>query len=224
MQRPVPFVKTLARFLTVVHNWTVVFEETRPAPVRDRRVRRSRAALMRAAVDLVNERGTAAVSVTDIAETADVSRQVLYQQFGDRDRLLLEAALELVRTELVPNMEDPSGQAGVDRPRLLTAARHFAEHRVFYRALLMSSSSFALTRGLQKFFLPYYRRIFQHELGGRLDTRAIEDVAMFVTGGTGALTNTWMVEGEDPLDPEQFTDQLAQVVAVLTPNEDRPSS
>ncbi|MFD0487807.1 helix-turn-helix domain-containing protein [Saccharopolyspora spinosporotrichia] len=54
-------------------------------PVRDRRVRRSRAALMRAAVELVTERGTAAVTLSDIAEAADVSRRVVYQHFGDRD-------------------------------------------------------------------------------------------------------------------------------------------
>jgi hypothetical protein len=32
---------------------------------------------------------------------ADVSRQLVYQQFGDRDTLLLEAALDLATTELV---------------------------------------------------------------------------------------------------------------------------
>ena len=81
--------------------------ELNPAePARDRRVRRSRAALMRAAVALVSERESTAVTVSEIAEAADVSRQVLYQQFGDRDALLLEAALDLVRRELLRRLAD----------------------------------------------------------------------------------------------------------------------
>ena len=64
-------------------------------PARDRRVRRSRAALMAAAITLVTERGTADVPVSDLAEAADVSRRLVYQQFRDRDTLLLEAALDL---------------------------------------------------------------------------------------------------------------------------------
>jgi AcrR family transcriptional regulator len=46
-------------------------------PALDRRVRRSRTALMRAAVALVTECGTAAVSLSDVAEAADVSRRVV---------------------------------------------------------------------------------------------------------------------------------------------------
>lgn len=57
----------------------------------DRRVLRSRSALMRAAVSLAVERGTTNITVSDIAEAADVSRQLLYQQFGDRDRALAAA-------------------------------------------------------------------------------------------------------------------------------------
>ena len=103
---------------------------------------------MRAAVDLVEEHGTAAISITDIADAADVSRQVLYQQFGDRDALLLEAAFDLVRNDLLTALEEAPGEPGLDRATMLMSVRHFAEHRVFYRALLTSASSYALIDGL----------------------------------------------------------------------------
>ena len=63
----------------------------------DRRVRRSRAALMAAAVRLVSERGKTDIPITELAEAADVSRRVVYLQFADRDTLLVAAALDLVR-------------------------------------------------------------------------------------------------------------------------------
>src|SRR5258706_15909316 len=98
--------------------------------VQDRRVLRSRSALMRAAVALVAERGTAAISISDIAEAADVSRQLVFLHFGDRDALLLEAALDLARRELLPHLRD-TPEAPIGHGRALATACHFADHRSF---------------------------------------------------------------------------------------------
>ena len=183
---------------------------TTEAPVKDRRVRRSRAALMGAAVELVSERNSTAVSVSEIAEAADVSRQVLYQQFGDRDALLLEAALDLVRRELLADMPDD------ERASLLALARHFAAHRRFYRALLTGTSAFAFTEALAGLFLPLNRRHLGQALGDRLGDREIEDLATFLTGGAGAVVNAWVVGGPDPLDANAFTDRLLRIRSVVT--------
>ncbi|TMR97119.1 TetR/AcrR family transcriptional regulator [Nonomuraea basaltis] len=191
----------------------MTIEPVSAAPAQDRRVRRTRSALMRAAVALVSERGTAAVSVSDLAEAADVSRQVLYQQFGDRDTLLLEAALDLTR-ELLPGVSDVS-DVSIRRNRALAAARHFAEHRVFYRAVLTSSCAFALNKALMDLFLPLNRQVILQVHGRRLDPDLSEDLAMFMTGGAAAFINTWVVEGEDPLDPEEFTDRLLRLTPVV---------
>lgn len=185
---------------------------TEPAP--DRRVRRSRAALMRAAIALVSERGTASVPLSDIAEAADVSRRVVYQHFGDRDTLLLEAGLDLARRELLPRL---TVAAPADGPgAALAVSRHFAGHRVFYRALLTGSCAFALDRGLISLLLPVNRDGIRRLAGGRLGARAIDDLAAYMTGGAAALVTTWVVEGPDPLDPEAFTDRLLSTVSVLT--------
>jgi AcrR family transcriptional regulator len=184
-------------------------------PVRDRRVRRTRAAVMAAAVALVSERGTTAVTIAEIAETADVSRRVVYQHFGDLDGLLLEAGLDLARRELLPCFRD-AVQAG-PRVQMLAMTRHFAGHRAYYRALLTGSCAFALDRGLISLMLPVNRHGIEHLYGDRLSDQAIDDVATFITGGAGAFVTTWVVEGEDPLDPEKFTDRLMSVMSVLTP-------
>jgi AcrR family transcriptional regulator len=167
---------------------------------------------MRAAVALVAERGTAAVPISDIAEAADVSRQVVYQQFGDRDTLLLEAALDLARRELVGDRS----QRLTGRDRALLMARHFAEHRLFYRALLTGSCGFALNRALSGLFSAFNRQVVDQLHGGRLDPQTAEDVATFLTGGGAAVVNSWVVEGEDPLDPEEFADRLMRLGAVVT--------
>jgi AcrR family transcriptional regulator len=171
---------------------------------------------MRAAVALVAERGTTAVPVSDIAEAADASRQLVYLQFGDRDVLLQEAALDLARRELLPQLQD-APNALVGRNRALAIARHFAEHRSFYRAMLTGSCAFALNKALHGLFVPLNRRYVEMALGEHLDPDATDALATFLTGGGAAIFNTWMIEGEDPLDPEQFTDRLMRMLYVLLP-------
>ncbi|GAA3716426.1 TetR/AcrR family transcriptional regulator [Nonomuraea antimicrobica] len=185
-----------------------------PEPARDRRVRRSRAALMRAAVALVTERRTSGVPLSDIAEAADASRKVVYQHFGDRDTLLLEAGLDLARRELLPHLTtSPKETDG--RERALAVSRHFAEHRVFYRALLTGSCAFALGQELIRLLLPVNRKGMQELYGDLLDPQAIDDMATFMTGGAASLVTTWVIEGADPLDPEAFTDRLLSVTSAL---------
>lgn len=169
---------------------------------------------MRAAIALVGERRTAAVPVSEIADAADVSRQLVYQHFGDRDTLLLEAATDLARRELLPSFAD-AGSAPGGRAPALAMARHFAEHRAFYRALLTGSSAFALSRELTKLLIPVNRQVVRRIYGERLDPLTSDDLATFLTGGSAAFVNTWVVEGAEPLDPEEFTDRLLRMLSVV---------
>jgi len=193
-----------------------------PAPAQDRRVRRSRAALMAAAIAVVAERDTTAVPISAIAEAADVSRQLVYQQFGDRDELLLAAALDLARRELLPCLVDVS-DALTDRARPLAMAQHFAAHRGFYRAMLTGSCAFALNKALSGLLVPANRQAVHRLFGDRLDPRTVEDLAVGLTGAGAALFNTWVVEGEDPLDPAEFADRLLRMMSAATAAMRRPA-
>jgi AcrR family transcriptional regulator len=188
----------------------VDLHETEPAL--DPRVRRTRAAVLRAAVGLVGERGTAAVTISEIAAAADVSRRVVYQHFGDLDAVLLEAGLDLARRELLPRLTN-AGQPLDPRAETLAVARHFAEHQVFYRALLTGSSAYALDRGLISLLLPVNRLGIEHLYGDRLSGQAVDDIAAFITGGAGSFVTAWVIEGAH--DPEAFTDRLIAVVSAL---------
>ncbi|GGU28080.1 TetR/AcrR family transcriptional regulator [Lentzea flava] len=181
-------------------------------PVRDPRVRRTRAAVLRAAFELVTERGTTAITVSEIAEAADVSRRVVYQHFGDLDTVLLEAGLDLARRELLPRLTNH--QEGVDaRAETLAVATHFARHQVFYHALLTGSCAFALDRGLISLLLPVNRQAVEHLHGDRLTAQAADDLAAFITGGAGSFITAWVVDGAH--DPEAFTDRLIAVISLL---------
>lgn len=187
---------------------------TPPEPSQDRRVRRSRAALMQAAVDLVTERGTAAIPLSDLADAADVSRKVVYQHFGDRDALLVAAAVDLASNELLARPAD-DGRTPDARGGALAVARHFAGHRPFYRALMTGPTALAVDQGLITLLRPLNREGIRQLHGAGLTPSELDDIATFVTGGAAAFVRAWVIDGPDPLDPEAFTDRLLRVTSVL---------
>jgi len=198
---------TLVNFLTTVHDCAV-----RTAAKQDRRVQRSRAALLAAAVRLVSERGTTAVPATDLADAAGVSRQLIYLQFGDRDALLVAAAVDLVTRELTA--EDDV------RAAALATTRHFARHRSFYRAMLTGSCSYAMTTTLNSVFGKFNEPVIRERFGD-MDQATADDLSIFAAAGSGAIINDWLVNGADPLDPSEAAARLLRLASVLPGGHDR---
>ena len=184
--------------------------------VRDPRAQRTRNALMAAAIDLVSARGTAAVTMSDIAGVANVSRKAAYQQFGDRDALLLQTAADLLRRELLPALESaPRGRA-----RVLGSARHFVHRRNFYRPVLLSANGLALSRELAACLLPITRESMAAQFGDTVSAVTIADLTTTYVGGNTALLTTWLVDGPEPLDPNDFTDRYFRVQSLVLPADD----
>jgi len=167
---------------------------------------------MAAAVRLVSESGTTALPVADFTEAADVSRQLVYLQFGDRDALLVAAAADLVARELIGEAGDPGAS---HHTRLLAMARHFARHRPFYRAMLTGSCAFPMTQSLNRLFGSLITRTSLRAVFGDLDDAMAQDLTLLITGGTGAIVNDWLIDGADPLDPEELADRLLRLSTVI---------
>lgn len=70
----------------------MVVEPSPPRSLRDRKRRRTKEAIRRAALELFSERGFDEVSVTDIAERAEVGRTTFFRYFGDKQEVLFADA------------------------------------------------------------------------------------------------------------------------------------
>jgi AcrR family transcriptional regulator len=168
---------------------------------------------MNATRALVGRRGTATLTMSEIAEQADVSRKAAYQQFGDRDTLILQTATDLIRRELLPALEAlPRGRA-----RVLAHAEHFAVHRGFYRPLLLGPGGLALSRELADLMRPITRQSLEATFEATLDAATIADLTTSYVGGSTALLITWITEGDDPLDPDAFTERFLRVQSLTLP-------
>lgn len=116
----------------------------------DRRVRRTRAALQNALIDLVEERDVSQISVADVVSRADVNRSTFYAHYQDVNELV-EAACTAMIDDMIglvialdPARTDPSDPPTdpADPDPVLTAFfAHLAEHASLYRGLLGATGS-----------------------------------------------------------------------------------
>jgi AcrR family transcriptional regulator len=81
-------------------------EGTQSGSLRDRKRRRAEEAIRKAALELFSERGYDQVSVTEIAERAEVGRTTFFRYFGDKQEVLFPD----------PAQESAEAVAGVGRP------------------------------------------------------------------------------------------------------------
>jgi AcrR family transcriptional regulator len=105
-------------------------EQAQGDSLTDRKRRRAKEAIRRAALDLFSERGFDAVSVTDIARRAEVGRTTFFRYFGDKQEVLFsDPAPAVAETAHGPL---PAERIGTSMAAALAAARRlvvgYVEH------------------------------------------------------------------------------------------------
>ncbi|MBM7368556.1 TetR/AcrR family transcriptional regulator [Gordonia hydrophobica] len=182
----------------------------------DRRVRRTRAALLSAAVAVVSERGSTDVPVGDLVDAADVSRRVFYQHFHDKDELLVAAAVDLLARSIA-DVLDPQGVEAGTAPltSMGAAAGHLAEHHRFYRALLTGSCAYSAHDAVCELFRSASAAAANAQFGAVGSTET--EVADYFTDATTTAAVRWLVEaGDDAPDPAAFIERLVRIQAAIT--------
>lgn len=106
-------------------------EQAQRDSLTDRKRRRAKEAIRRAALDLFSDRGFDAVSVTDIAERAEVGRTTFFRYFGDKQEVLFsDPAEEAAEPSRQPR--PPTERIGSSMAAALAAARRlvvgYVEH------------------------------------------------------------------------------------------------
>lgn len=103
----------------------------------DPRVRRTRALLRTAALELAAERDVESLTIADIAERATVNRATVYQHYRDRDALLLDAM-----EEEVTRLAHAAARCPLTRPakrtpdELVALFRHVGTNATLYHRML----------------------------------------------------------------------------------------
>ncbi len=178
----------------------------------DLRVRRTRALLQKALIDLTIEKGFTEVTVRDITERAMVNRSTFYHHYEDKYALLsqyIEEAIALIYEEAddSPLLTD-SNQPSAGMIRIL---QHVQTNADFYRALLGK-------KGDPAFCAQSFRQFIEQQFHSMLDSKQAQldpsrppmalSVNYILHAGIGAIL--WWLENDQPCPPEQVAVWLNQ--------------
>jgi AcrR family transcriptional regulator len=163
----------------------------------DRRVRKTRQALRDALVELILEKGYAAVTVGDIADRADVGRTTFYAHFTDKDDLLLSGFAQMHEAPLMT-----SGETGI--ARLAALARDMVTHADQERRLYRAVFGYRGAGPLQARMAGELASFLEGELGRAYRGAPPEKVTMAARMATTAFLGliAWWLDGDEPLTGE----------------------
>lgn len=163
---------------------------------RDRRVRRTHAAVRGALVDLIVERGWDGFSVQDLCDRADVGRSTFYLHFADKEEVLSAAFADL-------GQELRSQLAATGAPRPLACTRGLLDHaqahlRVF-RALVGRRAAHVVQGKLKALVVD----LVSEDLAARLPAGPRRDAAAAFLAGAFFEVLIWSLESRPPTRAEE---------------------
>jgi len=167
----------------------------------DRRVRKTRALLLRAAQELVVEKGYDAMTVQEILDRADVGRSTFYAHFRDKDDLLL-SGFEIIHAEVDETMA-AAGRTGVPSVDDIALANfHYAaQNPQAYRTMI--SGSRVMRRQVRHYVGKHVRDEFEARGVTAEDPAVLEAVVEFEASSMLSLISWWLDTGMT-LSPEQM--------------------
>ncbi|AKJ11043.1 TetR family transcriptional regulator [Streptomyces incarnatus] len=182
--------------------------ETKPAG--DRRVRRTRAALRAALVELVLEKGFHAITVEEIAERADVGRATFYAHYRDKEDLLVGIVQDLAedRERLLPAVTQAREKGFTGQP-VLYIFQHAQQERPVYQVILRGEGDGRALREFTELIRTQAEQVFRTraEQLGATPRIPLDIVARAWTGELIGLL-TWWVENDTGYSAEEITAHL----------------
>jgi len=171
----------------------------------DRRVRRTRAALREALVDLIVERGWDGFSVQDLCARADVGRSTFYLHYADKEEVLADGFADLgkaLRAEL--------SRAAAPRPLAFSRGLldHALAHLRVFRALVGRRAAHLVQGKLRAVVMELVRE----DLAARLPAGRSREAAAAFLGGALFETLIWALEAR-PTPAAEEADGLFHALA-----------
>jgi AcrR family transcriptional regulator len=177
----------------------------------DPRAERVRTRLREAAFALAHERRVDEITVGDIVARAEVSRQVFYQHFRDRDDAVATAFTAAFAAATADDTAPDTPGTAVDaRARILRLFDFAAQHRSMYRNIVPSAVTQRVVTAFRAELQPACVQIARQGMPvvSPIASLTPESVTRFLVGGFMEVLRSWM---EDP----DSTDLSGRVGAAL---------
>lgn len=179
----------------------------------DPRAARVREQMKIAALELVHERRIESISVRDIVERADVSRQGFYQHFTDRDDAVAMAVIDSISAAARP----PEGAHLGTLDRILRLMAYVAEDDDLYRNMypgVASQRSAAAFRNELRPLCETLAREAHSRFGDKADI-PVAALTTFLLGGLMEILLSWSAHPASFLPQDQARALLTSFSALL---------
>lgn len=162
----------------------------------DRRVLRSRKAIIDAFDRLLEDHDFKQITVSAIAREANIDRKTFYVHFGTIDGLLDAIAEERVE-ELLDAMEEAYRDAPKDEEISLALRRFFEiANRLVYSKLVqhcMDRNSIPAEELLSRFLVPFKRKLIERDLQvAKLPPHQLDFYLSFLMAGIFSIYRSWL--------------------------------
>lgn len=189
--------------------------DTPPLTRHQRRRQQTRRQIIRAAVELVLEKGYEAVTVQDITDRADLGRGTFYIHFKDKEDVLWSAIQDgLHETEAEAHRQFQDGlPPQLEYYGYLNIFRHADRNRDLYRVMLGEQGSAVLTARVQAHLAAEYERDAAI-LPGKIytDFDLPKDVLIQIVTGAVIQLVSWWLETPNDYTPVQMAGMLYEAL------------
>ncbi|MEV7779858.1 TetR/AcrR family transcriptional regulator [Kitasatospora sp. NPDC088351] len=179
-------------------------------PAGDRRVRRTRAALRRALVELALEKGFQAITVEEITERADVGRATFYAHCRDKEDLLVGIVRDLAedRERLLPAVRQAHAQGFTGLP-VKYIFEHAAQERPVYQVILRGEGDGRALREFTELIRAHAEAAFRERVA-QLGVTPRIPLDLVARAWTGELIGVlaWWVESDTGYSAADITAHL----------------
>ncbi|MFB9629647.1 TetR/AcrR family transcriptional regulator [Nonomuraea helvata] len=165
-------------------------------PLGDRRVRRTRSALARALIQLVEQQDLSRISVSDVAEGAGVSRSAFYDHYRDVHELAEDACTAMIDglIESMPALAFDAVDLAQEATQSLTEFfASLAEHAGLYRALFGPQGSARVVDHIRRRMAAViHEHLVQADAGEPREHVPHDVTAAFIAGALIGVAVDWL--------------------------------
>lgn len=184
----------------------------------DRRIQKSRKAINKAFIELLEEKGFGAISVHDIAARADINRGTFYLHYQDKFDLSKKYVDELLRElletlgELNPPKKEMENGLRDSNP-CVQIFNHFQKHSLFYKAMFSYKGDIYFYNQVMEVFRKY---LYQEFRKLDMDETVNKELLMYfiVHAHFGAIS--YWFQNDMSESPENMGEQLNTLLSTLS--------
>lgn len=159
----------------------------------DRRVRRTRALLNDALIQLIREKGYDNVTIEEITERANLGRSTFYLHYQSKDDLLIEHHDDLVAHLRLVRLSRNELLGDEPQPEMVELLEQLSQAKAIYEAFARARDASFIMREVQEREMQNLTESLQQAFPEKVPTMPVEMLTRYIISAQFSLLDWWMM-------------------------------